>query len=949
MHRSLPRLLLALPLLAAVSCRTTAPAPGAPAAPVAVGPVAPVARFADAKLGMEIVQGELRLPARYLHPALRPAAGEAGVAQVYLSAPKELSPDRRALRRARAEDEGGAAADATPAASGPDDVVTWKVLALRRGAAADAALELEPERGAPTQRIAWAVGRSAEGGRELLKEWATARLAAQDAWGRGDGPLQGPLVIAAAGAYGLGDALVERWERLGAGDDADGNPSLLALLGGRAAVDETLQLDRALAAPLASEEPSVPVDEVEGIGVEPHPWKEMLAGREAPRLPLADCVPPDRALLYLPQPQEAIDGLEHGGAGFLQRVSSFAREGRLDYAIIERYLEDLGLGGGLGRRLLKAGAVKAAAIYTPDLSLLSGTDVTVVAEISPLFLPLLPIPEGEVREKETPGGRAFKARRGARVFLSTSRAELDLALALDAAGGAGSLGRSDELAVLLLKLSPTERTQAFAYLSDPFIRRLLGPAQRIAQARLDHARTEMELLAGAALLRRQDVPGEAPTIDGLLRLGYLPPGFPAQAYTLRPDGRVASPVFGPLERLHPASRLGLTRVTEEEAERYERFREGYTRYWRRFFDPIAVRLDAKADGGRELETFILPLLDSSIYRELGRELAKEARPSMAAPRWTFPAPVELSVQLPDKMIEESAGRTAPSDLRRLGLSVPDDLFASVAPTAHIAFPDSAPILQVGGGAAYGVVSAGTERAGEAWISVMLAALTRPMVVAVELKDPERARRALDRVVSPPAAPRERRSRDWVRVRAARDAADRLIVTSDFFGLVTIRQAVRVEGRWLVVTNDTTLPEKLIAGEHELRGAAASVALRPAALKLGLPSAWQAASEAEGDAAWAAQHWLAPWLADGAGVAEAQGASRALLGAAPVLEADALRPGPNQTQENRRFGTRWRPRIPAMETKEDFGLFEGVSEARVEMSFEADGLRTRVTWRGAAGR
>src|SRR5512146_2631067 len=98
------------------------------------------------------------------------------------------------------------------------------------------------------------------------------------------------------------------------------------------------------------------------LNILPHPWKELLAGRPAPRLPLADCVPPDRALLYLPQPKEAVDGLEHGAAGFLQRVSSFAGEGRLDYAIIERYLEDLGLGDGLGRKLLTTGAVKEALI-----------------------------------------------------------------------------------------------------------------------------------------------------------------------------------------------------------------------------------------------------------------------------------------------------------------------------------------------------------------------------------------------------------------------------------------------------------------------------------------------------------------------------------------------------------------------------------------------------------
>jgi hypothetical protein len=908
--------------------------------------VTPVALYADSKLGMEVGQGELLLPARYLRPILRPAPGERAIAQVYLVRSSDPIEDARARKRAALERmEDGGKPEPRPS---PDAPVAWKVFALRRTASPRVALELEPERGAPVQRITWEVGKGAPGKPSVLGEWAFARLRAQDVFGPGDGPLQRPLAIAAVHAYGLDEGRLRAlWDRFEGSDDR-GEPSLLALLGGRAAVDETLQLDRALAMELdRTGQASIPIGSVEGVTVAAHPWKEMLAGRTPPRLPLADCVPPDRSLLYLPQPREAVDGFEHGAAGFLQRVSSFAGEGRLDYAIVERYLEDLGLGDGLGRKLLKLGAVKEALVFTTDLSLLSGTDVTVVAEISPLFLPLLPIPEGEVREKETPSGRSFKARRGSRAFISTSRAELERALALDAAGGAGSLGRSDELAYLLLKLSPTGRTQAFAYLSDPFIRRLVGPAQRIAESRRDRARVDMELIAGAALLRRQDAPGAAPTIEELVRLGYLAPPVPLADYTLRPDGRVASATWGPLERLRPVSHVPLASVTSGEAERYRSFREGYTRYWRRFFDPIALRLDAGRDGGQELETFILPLLDSSIYRELAREIAPAARPTLSAPRWSFPASIEASVQLPAQIVEGAGGGPRiPSELEHAGLVIPADVLDSIVPTLHVAFPDAAPILQVGGGSAFGVLTAPTQRGGAA-IPMLIAAFTRPMAIAVELKDPERVRRALDRMTSPP--PRARSRRLDYRIQVARDADDRLIVTADLFGAVTLRHSIRVEDRWLVIANDTTLPAKLIAGSQELRGAGASVALRPGTLRLGLPAAWQAASDAEANSAWAAQHWLAPWLAQGASVEEAQGASRALLGSAPLLEPDALLRGPNQGFENRRFGTRARPRVPPLETKGDFGLFEGISEGRVEMSFEEDGLRSRVTWRGGQPR
>jgi hypothetical protein len=460
----------------------------------------------------------------------------------------------------------------------------------------------------------------------------------------------------------------------------------------------------------------------------------------------------------------------------------------------------------------------------------------------------------------------------------------------------------------------------------------------------------MEQLAGAALLRRNDVPGDVPTVASLKALGYLPPGYPLDSYQLKPDGRVASPVFGPLERLHPVARLEPTTVTAGEAELYGRFRDQYTRYWRRFFDPIAVRFDDRGDEGRELETFILPLLDNSIYRELGRTLARGARPAVSAPRWVFPATFSASFQLPADAVEEVAtARHLPSALRHAGGGALEQLAASIAPAIHVAFPDAAPILQVGGGSAFGPAAANVIDGGEPAIGILVAALTRPMVAAVEVKDPERARRALERISSPNDPAGSRRRREWFDCRLARDDAGRLLFTADFMGLVTLRHTVRIEDRWLVISNDTTLPPKLVDGARELRGAAAAIELQPAALKLGLPAAWQSAVEAEADAAFAACHWLAPWLSGGASVAEAQAASRALLGAAPLLAPDALAPAWNGTFEDRRFGTRARPRLPSPEAGKDFGLFEGIREARVEASFEGDGLRTRVSWSTARER
>lgn len=1103
---------------AALGCASLAGGPPAAAGgpPAAAMEIAPVARHADAKLGLEVVEGTLTLPARFTAPRLAPAAGERGVDQVFLRPPAELHVDARA-RRAREADREEAIASPGPAAANdpglraalrcygkahggvgpaslsepdfvrcvargpdadaedplpppppyedgsdeaqwvetlqgrlarfailpkvplrrellrgedepeeepappparkgkkskakpapadppvqpllvelapaaddgrhwvvdnalavpeervqvdaallarhklalrkdqvipalgalprPDDPIAWRVLALRRGGATRVALELWPEAGAAARPVTWAIGGGSEGTRDLLVAWGSQRILAFDPLGEGDGPLQRPLVEASARAYGIEDA---PWspddERTSRRRSDPENPTLLSLLGGRAAVDETLQLDRSLAEAADATESTpeqVAIAEVEGITVESHPWAELLAGKRAPQLPLADCVPPDRFFLYLPNPKEAVDGLENGGAGFLARVSSFAKAGKLDYAVVTRYLDDLGLGGGLGRKLLRLGAIREAVIFTTDLSLLAGTEVTVVAEVAAPFQPLLPLDEGKVKEKDTPGGKAYSTRRGGRVFLSTSRAELDRALALDAAHGAGSLGRSDELAYLLLQLAPTARSQAFAYLSDPFIRRLVGPAQRIAQLRQSMARAQMERLAGAALLRRLDAPGEKLTVEGLKKLGYLDPAFPEGAYALAPDGRVSSPVYGPLDHLFPVARLPIDSVTAGEAEQYGRFRERYTEYWKKFFDPIAVRLDQEPDGSYALETFILPLLDDSIYRTLSAALAPAAPQQTLAPRWSVPMVTELSFALPTDKFKEQEVELRRALARALGF-VPEELVQTLQPTLHIAFPDAAPILHVGGGSAAGVLAADLESAGKASIPLVIAAFTRPMVIAIEVADPAAAQRALDQIGF--TVIRAGHRDEWVSYSLAREADGRLILSTEILGMVTTRLTVRVEDRWLVLCNDTNQPARLVAGQERRPGAVASVALRPGALKAGIPSAWQSAVEAEAGAAFAAQHWLAPWLVAGESVAQAKASSRSLLGSAPLLDDDALLPRGNHRFDHRRYGSRARVLLPPRDLGHDFGLFEGVSEARVDMSFEGAGLRARVRW------
>lgn len=870
--------------------------------------ITPSARHLHAKTGLEIVSGEVLLPRAFLRGYLRTAHGETGLVAPHLFPAGPLdAKDQREL-------------------------VPFQVVALRRGHAAEARLELVDSQGAKAAELRFPMP-TRVGDAKPLQQWLTRRTQDWELFSDEVSPLRMPLRKAAASAYGfqMPDTAYMRASRM---REERGGPSLLALLGGRAAVDETLQLDRPLVRrdSKAAAGSMVPLAGITGITTPPHPWADMRSTGAQAAVPLANCVPLDRAMLYLPKPKAALASLEGAGASFLQRASSFTGNGGLDTSIVTRLLADLGLGDGRGRKLIESGAVAQAVIFFPDLALMAGTEATVVADLARPDAASF-IPEGGAHGYKTAGGQAFAARRGSRIFLSTSKAELELALGFHASGGKHSLGRSDEFAVVLEKLAPTTDTEIFAYLSDAFIRGLVGPRQRILQARQAVARTAMEELAAAALLRRMDAPGATVTLADLKARGYVSQTLDLSQLSLTPAGQVRHAVFGPLERLHPLARVPLSEATAEEAESYKAFKEAYSQYWRRYFDPIAFRLDAKADGRQELETFVLPLLDSSIYQSMKALLADKG--PLPRPRWHKPMVAELGLRL---ALSETGAMPRPfaevgQALGQLGTGV-----------VVAAFPDAAPVIATGNGSPATILEADpfNQRNGLVGLGALgLGLFTRPVVIAFELKDPEQTRKSLRDVVYRLLPPAFWQGGD-LDSRLTSEPDGSLQLRLGFLRLASMRFTLRVEDRWLLLSNDASLPSSLMAGTDMGEPFAASLQMHPEALERGLPAAFQAAVEGESRSAFAAMAWLGPWLRMGADVKAAQAESHRILGVAPLLAPDALQPG--RWLEHRDFGRPNRATMPLRDPAKDFGLLEGVRDPKVEMRFEDTGLRARLSWR-----
>ncbi len=464
--------------------------------------------------------------------------------------------------------------------------------------------------------------------------------------------------------------------------------SMFSVLGGRAAIEETLQLQN-LNVDGSEEEATIGVDSLTGVEVKSHPFQEMLGGQPGGSLEMARYVPPDRFFVYVGKP-ETISALLDTGAPFIAGMGTVLTGNCLQYNLETRYLARLGMTRDWVDAVLASGLTSEMAIFTPDLFFIDGTDLTVVAKLRQpgMLRQLLALLGASELESETvlelstiSGDSAYLALRGDLLFASTNRGELDQSLNLLEQRGEGSLGASAEFRYMLTKLEVNQDTRLYAYLSDPFVRRLVGPQVKIGQRRRVLAKAKMEVLTASAMLARLDGQHMPAAPAELVRSGHLPEGWQIEDLSIEPTGLVRSQHYGSLPEMRTLPEVPLNDVTPAEAEAYRLYVENYSRYWRRFFDPIAIRLDEVGRDQLELSTFILPLVDNSIYNGMRMMLADQVDGSTLAVPIVEPTPVlQFSVNLKEQAWQQIAGNFSDFFTRYSGASpaMLDDLGPSAA-------------------------------------------------------------------------------------------------------------------------------------------------------------------------------------------------------------------------------------------------------------------------------
>jgi prepilin-type processing-associated H-X9-DG protein len=445
----------------------------------------------------------------------------------------------------------------------------------------------------------------------------------------------------------------------------------------------------------------VSVADLSGPMIKSHPWEKMLNGRRPAISPLAKCVPDDFYFAEFRSLTKLLDAMDISDLWGTHLFNQTGQEAR-SQLVGDRLKKQLAVETNRLVRPFYDLVVEEVAVTGSDLFAREGSDVTLLFRFK----------QPEVFKARMDGflANAAKSRPDAQrtsgkylgidyVHLATpdraihvfsaypspdlhvrSNSKVAFQRILEAIQGRGvngkpirRLGGTAEFAyirTLLPRGAPEE--DGFVYLSDPFIRRLVGPELKLTERRRMVCYNHLRMIGHAALLYRTEH-GKAPESLKALVESQCAPGLFGEGnltcpdggrYTLCADGMTGiCSHHGHAHALTPCCEIRVTQVSGEEADEYKAFREEYNRYWRTFFDPIALRIQISPQRYR-LETIVLPLIDNSIYTGLARVLGGKPEPLDALPvprRNIFSVAVRLNKEdLLQKagLIEEPPARPA---------------------------------------------------------------------------------------------------------------------------------------------------------------------------------------------------------------------------------------------------------------------------------------------------
>jgi hypothetical protein len=564
---------------------------------------------------------------------------------------------------------------------------------------------------------------------------------------------------------------------------------------------------------------AVRIDSLTGPTIKSHPWATMLGGRKPEVAALSKMIPSDQYFVQCRSLTSLLELLDFGDL-WASHWFNQATQDATSSDVGARLRQQLAVRADPLTRPFYDLVVEQVGITGSDLFVREGSDVTLIFRLKQpeLFKARL---DGFLKEaeeehegaKRTTGKfagvdyvhvaspdrvvHAFSAYLddpgNPKVKLhirSNSRVGLERVLATikrekHAGESITPLGDTDEFKYIrTLMTEGAKEEDAFVYMSDPFIRHMVGPQLKLTESRRLKTYNHLRMIGHASLMFITERGQKAKSLEELISARCTPGTFGqgrlanplGGKYTLSADGLTGQcSVAGTPLRMTPTCEIALEEVTAEEAEDYRQFLAEYNQYWRTFFDPIAIRIQMTENKYR-VETIVLPLIDNSIYTGLARALGGKVEPldTLPVPKGNI---FSLGMSLDKRQLLKEVDffdlrRDLERDLARdlglpPGMKIPDVnrlLTEGLGNQIGLHIYDAQQLIDFNFsqflGESLGSFNGGFGGGDMLWISMLLASINSPVYVSLPLQDTKVVDEFLDQL-DPLLAVISRKPQRWV--------------------------------------------------------------------------------------------------------------------------------------------------------------------------------------------
>jgi len=291
---------------------------------------------------------------------------------------------------------------------------------------------------------------------------------------------------------------------------------------GLASVHEALQIDRRLRTRFANEKPSIALASLEPPAVAQHPWKDMVAalGKKVPDEPLAHAAPASFYYVRFASLAHVFRLLDESDT-WITPVASLSSGQAQNQDLGKRYETQLGLQRSQVSRLLGPQVVTDVAVVGSDAYVREGSDLTFIFRVkSPAAfqagLASALAGHGAAHGQQTTqtidhAGEKITVTRSQDGALKQHRADVGgFALVSNSLGAIKTVidaikGRAPALADALdfrymMARDAEVPADVLAFMSDAFVAEVVGPRQKILEARRMFALSDLMAPGNAALL-----------------------------------------------------------------------------------------------------------------------------------------------------------------------------------------------------------------------------------------------------------------------------------------------------------------------------------------------------------------------------------------------------------------------------------------------------------------